>query len=159
MRPFALAIAAALLLGSCANEPEPIEPMESPSPPASPTPPPLPKKARENTPSGAATFVDYWVSAFNYAARTGDVGPMRRAAENCSPCNGYADRFRSLKRAERPEGPAWTLIDVRVGPSRDPIEVVTKVRVLEERKTYALTFVLNSGAPFELKDIYDRGKS
>ena len=156
MRSIALAIAALLLLASCADDPEPIEPKPSPSAKRNPTPPSMPKKAKADDPSGAATFVGYWVSTFNYAAQTGDADPMRKHAQDCEPCKEYADEFQSLPTARRPKSPPWKLEDVSVGPSRKPIEVETTVEVLDEKKRYPLTFVLNSGSPFELVDIYER---
>lgn len=159
MRAPALAIASLLLLTSCTGEPTPIEPKPSATAKPSVTPPAMPKTANEDTPSGAATFVGYWVSTFNYAAQTGDAGPMKKLSKECKPCTGYADDFESLQSSERPKALAWSLSEVRVGPSRDPIEVVAKVQVLDEDKTYPLTFVLNSNAPFKVMDIYDRDKS
>jgi hypothetical protein len=159
MRSFALALAALLLVGSCTDDPQPIEPKKSATPSLATTEPAMPDSAREDTPSGAANFVDYWVSTFNYGAQTGDVEPMLKDASECKPCKGYASDFRSLPAKKRANGPAWTLTNVRVGPDRDPIEVVADVRVLAEDEVYPLTFVLNSRAPFELVDIYERDKS
>ena len=159
MRSFALAIAALVLLSSCTDEPEPIEPKDTASPSQAPTEPAMPDSAKEDTPSGAANFVDYWVSTFNYGAQTGDVDPMLSRAGECKPCRGYAKDFRALTEDRRASGPAWTLTNVRVGASRNPIEVDADVRVLDEDKTYPLTFVLNSRAPFKLVDVYEREKS
>jgi hypothetical protein len=157
MRSFTLAIAALLLLASCTDEPEPIEPKKSEA--ARPSAPSFPRRAREDTPSGAATFVGYWVSTFNYAAQTGDADPMRQYAPDCRPCMDYADEFQSLPKNRRPKKPAWTLKDVSVAPRRKPIEVVTTVKVLHEEKPYPLTFVLNARAPFKIVDIYERKPS
>jgi hypothetical protein len=116
-----LAIAATLLLASCTEDPKPIEPKPSASAKPSATEPNFPARAREDTPSGAATFVGYWVSTFNYAARTGNAAPMREFAGKCKPCNRYARKFESLPRDKRPTGRAWTLKEVSVEPSRKPI--------------------------------------
>lgn len=159
MRSFALAAAALLLLASCTDDPEPIEPKRPATSSPEATEPAMPDSAREDTPSGAANFVDYWVSTFNYGAQTGDVKPMLSHADDCKPCKGYASDFRSLQAKKRDKGKAWTLTNVRVGPERDPVEVLADVRVLEEDKVYPLTFVLNSRAPFELVDIFEREKS
>lgn len=134
MRTFALAVAATLLLASCTDNPKPIEPKPSATSKSTPSKPTLPAKASEDTPSGAATFVGYWVETFNYAAQTGDVAPMREFAQKCKPCLGYADDFQSLPTSKRPTGPAWTLKDVSVAPNRNPIQVVTTVEVLKEKK-------------------------
>ncbi|TXL63214.1 DUF6318 family protein [Aeromicrobium terrae] len=156
MRIVTLAIAGLLLFSGCSSDPRPIEP---PRKSATPTlaPPDLPNEAKKDTPSGAATFVGFWVSAFNYAAKTGDGHLMVKHAPKCKPCREYAGDFKSLKQSERPKGAAWTLNDVRVGGSRDPIEVVTEVKVEGEKALVPLTFVLNDHAPFQLVDIYRRG--
>ncbi|MGH8527565.1 MAG: DUF6318 family protein [Gammaproteobacteria bacterium] len=159
MRSFALTLATLFLLTSCTDDPKPIEPTPSASATPTQTEPTMPPSAREDTPSGAANFVDYWVDTFNYGARTGEVQPMLEDAGDCKPCRGYARDFESLPRSKRPKGSAWTLTEVRVGPNRDPIEVVAEVRVLGESKIYPLTFVLNPNAPFKLTDIFERGKS
>jgi hypothetical protein len=159
MRSFALAIATLVMVSSCTHDPGPIEPTESAPPDQAPTEPTMPDSAKENTPSGAANFVDYWVSTFNYGAQTGIVEPMLSSAGACKPCRGYAKDFRSLPSNERATGEAWTITNVRVGPERNPIEVEADVRVLDEDEIYPLTFVLNSRVPFELVDIYERGKS
>ena len=119
----------------------------------------MPEQAKADNPSGAATFVGYWVSTFNFAARTGDADLMMQHARDCKPCMEYADEFQSLPDSDRPKKSAWTLKEVSVGPSRKPIEVTATVKVLDEKKPYPLTFVLNSGPPYELVDIYERKAS
>ena len=90
MRPFALAIAALLLLSSCTDEPEPIEPTIAPSVKQSATPPTIPESARKNTPAGAANFVRHWIDVSNYSARTGDTKQLRALSERgCEGCNAY----------------------------------------------------------------------
>ena len=152
MRPFALAIAALLLLSSCTDEPEPIEPTASTR--ARPTAPSMPKEANADDPSGAATFVGYWVSTFNYAAQTGEVKPMLEHAQDCKPCRGYAKDFRALEPSDRAAGQVWRLSNVTVSPDRDPIQVSAKVAIANEERPSELVFVLNEKAPFELVDIY-----
>ncbi len=154
MRSFALAIAALLLLTSCTDEPEPIEPTASPSAKPSATAPSMPKEAKADNPSGAATFVGYWVSTFNYAAQTGDVEKMLEHAQRCKPCRGYAEDFRGLAPSDRAEGPVWKLSNVSVSPNRNPIEVAADVEITDEEEPAELVFVLNKKAPFELVDIY-----
>ena len=101
MRSFALAIATLLLLSSCTDDPGPIEPKPSVSASQTPVEPAMPDTAREDSPSGAANFVDYWVSAFNYGAQTGDVEPMLSHAGDCEPCKGYARDFELLAPSDR----------------------------------------------------------
>jgi hypothetical protein len=161
MRFGGIVLLAMLAVGACSSDPEPKEPKPSTTS-ATPTAtaPTMPAQAKEDTPSGAATYVQYFVDTFNYAAQTGDVGLMRAAAPRCKPCNAYADDFQSQKAAGGlAESPVWTLSDVAIGASRRPIEIDATVAVLDDDGSpYKLTFVLNEGAPFELRNIYDRGK-
>ena len=152
MRSIALAIAALLLLASCSDDPEPIEPKTSAS--RTPTEPVLPDSAREDTPSGAANFVDYWVATFNYGAQTGNVELMLSHAGDCEPCKGYAKDFRKLAPSNRAKEPVWRLSNVSVSANRDPIEVEADVEIASEQDPSTLVFVLNGRAPFELTDIY-----
>jgi thiol-disulfide isomerase/thioredoxin len=152
MRTLALAIAAVLLLASCADDPEPIEPKTSSS--GTPSEPVLPDSAREDSPSGAANFVDYWVSTFNYGARTGKVELMLSHAGDCKPCKRYAKDFQQLAPSSRAKEPVWRLSNVSVSANRDPIEVEADVEIADEQDPSTLVFVLNDQAPFELTDIY-----
>jgi len=152
MRSIALAIAAVLLLASCSDDPEPIEPKTSAS--GTTSEPVLPDSAREDSPSGAANFVDYWVTTFNYGAQTGNVEPMLSHAGDCKPCKGYAKEFRQLAPANRAREPVWRLSNVSVSADRDPIEVEADVEIADEQDPSTLVFILNDQAPFELTDIY-----
>jgi hypothetical protein len=97
MRPFALVIALLLLLGSCTGEPEPIEPTTSTSSSSKPAPPQLPESAEEETPSGAANFVSFWLDVSNYSARTGDTTPLEEISRgDCAGCDRYIDLYRSI---------------------------------------------------------------
>ncbi len=140
------------MLASCSDDPEPIEPKTSVS--GTPTEPVLPNSAREDTPSGAANFVDYWVSTFNYGAQTGNVELMLSHAGDCEPCKAYAKDFRQLAPSNRATEPVWRLSNVSVSADRDPIEVEADVEITNERDPSTLVFVLNDRAPFELTDIY-----
>ena len=154
MRSFALAIATLLLLSSCTDDPGPIEPKPSVSASQTPVEPAMPDTAREDSPSGAANFVDYWVSTFNYGAQTGKVEPMLSHAGECKPCRGYARDFRQLAPSDRAKEPVWRLSNVSVSANRDPIEVEADVDIANERNPSVLVFVLNDRAPFKLIDIY-----
>jgi hypothetical protein len=157
MRLIALAIAAVLLLASCSDDPEPIEPKPSAS--GIPTEPVLPDSAREDTPSGAANFVDYWVSTFNYGAQTGKVELMLSHAGECKPCKGYAKDFRRLAPSTRAKEPVWRLSNISVSANRDPIEVEADVEITNEQDPSTIVFVLNDRAPFEVTDLYKKSMS
>ncbi len=90
-----LALAAVLLTG-CIGDPEPREPdpTGSTSPKPSATPPPLPEAATQETPDGAASFVDHYLEVLTYSAQTGDTEPLRAISNpDCDGCSSYADRF------------------------------------------------------------------
>ena len=116
MRSFALAIATLLLLSSCTDDPEPIEPTASPS--LSPTRPAMPNKAQENTPSGAATFVSYWVEVSNFASQTGNTKELTRISdEECKGCKTYIDLYEETYAAGGYfKGSEWRLSEVEVQP-------------------------------------------
>ena len=114
----------------------------------------MPDSARKDTPSGAANFVDYWVSTFNYGAQTGKVEPMLSHAGDCEPCRGYARDFERLAPSDRATKPVWRLSNVSVSADRDPIEVQADVDIANEQNPSVLVFVLNDRAPFELIDLY-----
>jgi len=159
MRFGGIVLVVLLTLGACSSEPAPKEPKRTATSAApTATPPTMPPQAKEDTPSGAATFVSYFVGTFNYAARTGDAELMRKAAPGCDTCNKYAADFERLKTFDRATEDVWTVEDLSVGASRNPIELDAKVRVAGEAGTSELTFVLNSKSPFEIRDLYIRGK-
>jgi hypothetical protein len=90
MRSFALAIAALLLLSSCADDPEPIQPSPKPDAPA------MPPQAKKKSPEGVASFVKHYVEVLNYASKTGRVQELARlSADSCKGCESYIDLFRS----------------------------------------------------------------
>jgi len=156
MRFGGIVLAVLLTLGACSSDPEPKEPKRTATS-ATPTasPPTMPAQAKEDTPSGAANFVNYFVATFNYAARTGDAAPMMDSAPSCEPCKKYAEDFERLGTSDRAAKDVWTVEDLSVGASRNPIELDAKVNVAGEGVS-ELTFVLNSNAPFEIRDIYMR---
>jgi len=157
MRFGGIVLAVLLTLGACSSDPEPKEPKRTAtSAVPTATPPTMPAQAKEDTPSGAATFVTYFVDTFNYAARTGDATPLTEVSPDCEPCRKYAKDFELLKPADRADRNVWTVEDLSIGASRHPIELDAKVKVAGEDGASNLTFVLNSNAPFEVRDIYMR---
>lgn len=96
MRLFALAVSASLLIGSCTDDPEPIEPTPSASAEPTPSPPELPESARKDTPAGAANFVRHWIDVSNYAAVTGDTSELKDLSDpRCRGCESYIDLYES----------------------------------------------------------------
>lgn len=68
------------------------------SPTASPTPvaPVLPAAARVDSPAGAEAFARFWITALDYASRSGDTTLIRRLAD-CAGCNALADGIDKLQ--------------------------------------------------------------
>ncbi|MGA8850675.1 MAG: DUF6318 family protein, partial [Aeromicrobium sp.] len=66
-------IALAFALAACSSDPQPREPdpTSATRPSSTSTPPTMPAQASEDSPEGAAAFVNYWVTVSNYAAATG----------------------------------------------------------------------------------------
>lgn len=156
MRFGGIVLAGLLILGACTSDPQPKEPEPSPTT-ATPTatPPTMPAQAKKDTPEGAAAFVKHYVASFNFAARTGDVRAMSAVAGRCRPCSSYASDFSALSDQELADKDVWKIEQLSIGASRDPIELDATIAVLDEG-TSDLTFVLNSKAPFEIRDIYER---
>ena len=97
MRSFTLAIAALILLSSCTDDPEPIEPKQSPSATPAATAPALPKSARMNTPAGAANFVKFWIDVSNFSAQTGDTALLKElSGPACDGCKRYIELYESI---------------------------------------------------------------
>lgn len=98
MRLGGVVLATILTVGACSSEPTPKEPPRSPTPTATtpadaaPTPP---AQAGEDSPEGAAAFVNYYIDVFNYAARTGDVeGLTELSSPDCTGCQRYIKLYR-----------------------------------------------------------------
>lgn len=91
-----LAVAASVLLAVAGcSDPEPREP----KPTASATPtvaaPTMPAQAKEDSPEGAAAFVDHYIEVLNHASATGDVDELSRLSDpDCDGCQSYIQLYR-----------------------------------------------------------------
>jgi hypothetical protein len=93
------AIAALLFAAACSGEPEVLEPDAGATSPSSSDTvlqaPEQPASARENSPSGAATFTSYWLSVSDYASLTGDTAELERiSSPACGACAEFIELFR-----------------------------------------------------------------
>lgn len=124
-------IVAVLALTACSGDPQPREPDPSATPTSTSTatPPPMPDQATEDSPEGAAAFVDYWVDVSNYAAATGDVTELSRiSSADCSGCQSYIDLYRDTYAAGGYfKGGDWELGAIDVEYSPDNTYVTTTV--------------------------------
>lgn len=151
------AIAALLLASACSGQPEVLEPdpTATSSTPGPKSPPPLPPAAEEFSPSGAATYVQYWVDTFNFAAMTGDATQLKSISTSCDPCAAYAKDFEALTEDERATEPPWEIKSVAASEASEPILITAKVNVARDSSGAARTlqFALSKGDPFTLDDI------
>ena len=111
-------IALAIVLSGCSGEPAPKEPQKttSPTPKSTATPPVMPAQAKEDSPEGAAAFVNYWVKSFNYASESGDVEELRRiSSQSCEGCQKYVTLIETTyEDGGYFRGGAWTSSKVEV---------------------------------------------
>lgn len=118
MRLGGVVLATILAIGACSSEPTPKEPPRSPTPTATtpadaaPTPP---AQASEDSPEGAAAFVNHYIDVFNYAARTGDVeGLSEISSPDCTGCQRYIKLYRDTYAAGGYfKGKDWDLSNLR----------------------------------------------
>lgn len=122
-------IVAAVALGACSGDPQPREPDPSVTPTSTATPPPMPEQATEDSPEGAAAFVDYWVDVSNYAAATGDVTELSRiSSPDCSGCQSYIDLYRDTYEAGGYfKGGDWTPQNVEVETVNESQQVFVSI--------------------------------
>ena len=135
MRSIALAIAAVLLLASCSDDPQPIEPTASA--PAKPTAAPtLPAKAEKETPDGAIAFVAHWIDVFNFSASTGDLMALRElngpACKGCDIYEGIVSKANSG--AAEVRGFRWSPGEAHLSDERQ-LEVSVTSRPYEIRES------------------------
>ena len=91
-RSAALALAAALVLAGCQDEPEPrFEP--TPSASSSPTDPETSEEPQAQT---AEEFIEEWVDLHTEMQNTGETDAFLEASSGCRPCNKFADRIGAI---------------------------------------------------------------
>ena len=132
----AMVCAALLVVGGCADDPEPTmtPPDEtptstSPSPSATATPEPWEKK----TNAGAVAFAKHWIDVFNEAQRTGDTSVMRElSAKSCGSCRRFAGTLDDLySGGGRLESKGWRVLQVS-SPQRASKQEATVALRLEQ---------------------------
>jgi len=149
MRSIALAIAALMLVVSCADDPEPIEPTASPT--AKPSSPTLPSKANEETPDGAVSYVKHWIETFNFAVNEGAFDAFKSLNEaGCEGCKSYEDEIARLNRNDAEvRGFKWTGGRTSVAEDRK-LEVVIRSSDYEVRDSEADEWATVEGATQQL---------
>jgi hypothetical protein len=134
MRFGGMVLVSALALGACSSDPVPRQPDDDATTSASPTPtappPTRPAQASEDSPEGAAAFVDYYVRVFNYAAATGDVAELSRlSAPSCDGCQRYIDLYRDTYEAGGYfRGGDWRIGEIGLRSAQDSTLATTAVR-------------------------------
>ena len=126
MRSITLAIATVLLLASCSDDPEPIEPTASASASTAPSPP---TQAGEDTPDGAASFVSYYIEVLNFAARSGDVSLLTAlSSSRCDGCREYIDLYEDVYEAGGYfAGGEWSSTDFELEIRRETTDVFVRI--------------------------------
>lgn len=126
-------IALAFALTACSSDPQPREPEPSSTaqPSSTATPPAMPAQASEDSPEGAAAFVNYWVKVSNYAAATGDVSELSRiSSPDCTGCQKYIDLYRDTYEAGGYfKGGDWELGKLNVEVDRDQTFATTEITI------------------------------
>jgi hypothetical protein len=132
MRSFALAIAALLLVGSCTDDPQPIEPKPSSPKATAPSPP---SQVEQSTPEGAAAFVSHYIELLNFAARTGNVSPLTAlSAPSCDGCQEYVSLYADVYAAGGNfEGGEWSPSDFELEVRRKTTDIFVRVEAEEGR--------------------------
>lgn len=114
------AIAALLLASACSGQPEVLEPdPTSTTSSRSTTPPAKPDAAAEDSPSGAATFVLFWVETAHYASITGEIDVLEEiSTDDCVSCSALISNLsETYARGGSFSGGARSLDDVSVEES------------------------------------------
>lgn len=143
MRLWGAGLAAVLLLGACTSEPSPREPSATSSETATPTPtvvaPTMSKQAGEDSPEGAAAFVQHYIDVFNYAAATGDVdGLSRLSSPDCKGCQSYITLYRDTYAAGGYfKGGEWKADQLRLSLLDESTVVYVRIKYGQSR--YART--------------------
>lgn len=133
MRLGGIVIAALALLGACTSDPTPREPDPTPTTssatPARPVPT-MPAQASEDSPEGAAAFVNHYVDVFNYAAATGDVAELSRlSSPDCTGCQKYISLYRDTYAAGGYfKGGDWEIGEVEVRFDKAESYATTRVK-------------------------------
>lgn len=108
----------AVLLAGCSDDPEPKEPdpSGSTSPEPTATPPPLPEAATQETPEGAAAFVDHYLAVLNYAKQSGDFDALSEvSAGSCEGCQRLVGTVeRTYAQGGSFEGGEWSVGELSI---------------------------------------------
>lgn len=131
----------------------------SPAPTPSEKPPEMPEQAQAAFPEGAPAFTKYYVDVLNYAARTGDVSRLRElSGPRCAGCEEYIDGFDGV-RLDR-DAALWELgneVELHdVAGGKAVVASVAALRDNNKRETVSLVFVVSSGKPRTIIDLYLR---
>jgi hypothetical protein len=114
-----------MLLASCSDDPEPIEPTAS----ASANAPSPPAQAEQDTPDGAASFVSHYIEVLNYAARTGDVSLLTAlSSPRCDGCQEYIALYADVYEAGgKFEGGEWIASDFELEIRETTTDVFVRI--------------------------------
>lgn len=90
--------------------------------------PALPRGARKHSLAGAEAFVRHYIDLLNYAANTGIVTELRRAARHCDGCRIYENLYRrTYARGGYIRTPGWKPLEVQAFDQQNEIAVLVKI--------------------------------
>ncbi|GAA3531179.1 hypothetical protein GCM10022234_30390 [Aeromicrobium panaciterrae] len=101
------------------------------------TAPTMPAQAKENTPEGAAAFVDHYIQVLNYASKTGDVTELSHLSDSsCSGCQKYIKLYRdTYAEGGSFSGGEWSPGEMKLDFGEPETYVTTTVAISESKYT------------------------
>ena len=140
-------------LAGCSENPKPIEPTTSATTIPVPT---IPAQASEDSVEGRAAFAAHWVDLVNYAAITGDTGPMLSVTETCTECEDLAVGTAAVRvEGRRITTPLWVLD--RIQPYGPDVQYV-RILLADNPKlgVSARTFGIwvTNDPPYAIRDLW-----
>ncbi|MDQ1103264.1 DUF6318 family protein [Nocardioides zeae] len=95
---------------------------------SAPAVPVMPEEARGEGDAAAVAFVEHWVELVNYALATGDTGPARDLAPDCSTCDAVLSDIESTFGQQ--EAGRWILLQTETFEPREEDTASTDVVVV-----------------------------
>ncbi|MGA8852057.1 MAG: DUF6318 family protein, partial [Aeromicrobium sp.] len=114
-------------------------------------PPTMPAQASEDSPEGAAAFVNYWIALVNFGAVTGNVKQLKATSRGCEPCTKLSGALASQEATERPTKKVWRPSSIT--PDAVGARATVEVSEGELSQVYDLRFAITETLPYSVRDI------
>jgi hypothetical protein len=136
----ATAVAVALLVAGCSDDPEPkFEPSPSPSQSESAAEPSEPMAWEVKSEKGAVAFAKHWIDVFNDAAATGETDELTAmTGPNCQTCKNFVGLIEDIYREDgQYNSDGWSVVHTSTanGLPAAKASVAMRVRQPAERIT------------------------